>query len=170
MKKIILTAAAIFAIGVVQAQEAKFGIMAGADFASVKLKAEGYSLTENTTAFVGGVFVDINASDKFHVQPELVIATADGGSQLQVPILAKYYVADKFSFLAGPDMLFNLDEKVDGVKNFGIGLDLGAAYDINEHFLIEAKYNLGLTNFIEDAPSGYSMKINGFFLSLGYKF
>ncbi len=170
MKKIILAAAAIFAIGAAQAQEAKFGIMAGADFASAKLKAEGYNLTDNTTAFVGGVFVDITASDKFHVQPEVVIVTADGGSQLQVPILAKYYMADKFSVLAGPDMLFDLNEKTDGVKNFGLGIDLGAAYDINEHFLVEAKYNLGLTNFIEDAPTGYSLKVSGFFLSLGYKF
>lgn len=170
MKKIVLTVAAIFAIGVAQAQEAKFGIMAGVDFLSQKYKVEGYSLSDNTTAFVGGVFVDINASDKFHIQPEVVIVTADGGSQLQVPILAKYYVADKFSVLAGPDMVFNLDEKVEGYKNFGVGIDFGAAYDINEHFLIEAKYNLGVTNFLEDASSGYSAKINGFFLSLGYKF
>ncbi|OYX82150.1 MAG: hypothetical protein B7Y83_15720 [Flavobacteriales bacterium 32-34-25] len=170
MKKIILSALAVFTFGFINAQEAKFGLIAGADFATYKLEAEGFNISENTTAFFGGVFVDITASDKFHVQPELVIVTAEGGSQLQLPILAKYYLADKVSILAGPDLLFDLDEKTEGLKSFGVGIDFGAAYDIDSHFMIEAKYNLGLTNFIEDAPSGYAAKINGFFLGLGYKF
>nr|WP_288835984.1 porin family protein [uncultured Flavobacterium sp.] len=170
MKKIILSVVAVFVFGLANAQEAKFGVIAGADFATSKFEIEGFNVSENTTAFFGGVFLDITASEKFHVQPELVVVTAEGGSQLQLPILAKYYLADKVSILAGPDLLFNLDEKIDGFKNFGVGIDFGAAYDIDDHFMIEAKYNLGLTNFIEDAPSGYAAKINGFFLGLGYKF
>ncbi len=170
MKKIILSAFAVFTFAFTNAQETKFGVIAGADFATAKVELEGFNVTDNTTAFFGGFFADITASEKFHVQPELVIVTADGGSQLQLPILAKYYLADKVSILAGPDLLFDLEEKTEGFKTFGIGVDFGAAYDINEHFMIEAKYNLGLTNLIEDAPSGYSAKINGFFLGLGYKF
>ncbi|HTG66006.1 MAG TPA: porin family protein [Flavobacterium sp.] len=170
MRKIILSALAVFAFSFANAQQTKFGIIAGADFATGKVELEGFNVTENTTAFFGGFFADITASEKFHVQPELVIVTAEGGSQLQLPILVKYYLADKVSILAGPDLLFDLEEKTEGLKTFGVGIDFGAAYDINEHFMIEAKYNLGLTNFIEDAPSGYSAKINGFFLGLGYKF
>ncbi len=170
MKKIILTAVALCALSFANAQETKFGVIAGTDFATAKVELEGVNVTDNTTAFFGGFFADITASEKFHVQPELVIVTADGGSQLQLPILAKYYLADKVSILAGPDLLFDLEKKTDGFKSFGVGIDLGAAYDVNEHFMIEAKYNLGLTNFIENAPSGYSAKISGLFLGLGYKF
>lgn len=170
MKKNILTAIAVFAFALTNAQEVKFGVIAGADFASAKVKGEGLTISGNQTAFFGGVFADIAASDKFHVQPELLIITADGESQLQLPILAKYYIADKISVLAGPDLLFDLGEKVEGFKSFGFGIDFGAIYDIDSHFMIEAKYNLGLTNFLEDAPSGYSAKMNGFFLGLGYKF
>ena len=170
MKKIILSALAVFAFGFVNAQEVKYGVIAGADFATAKLKAEGFNVSENKTFFFGGFFADITASEKFHVQPELLIATSDGSSQLYLPILAKYYLADKVSILAGPDLLFDLDEKVDGIKKFGLGLDFGAAYDIDSHFVIEARYNLGLTDLLEDAPAGYNFKMNGFFLGLGYKF
>ncbi|GGA76462.1 hypothetical protein GCM10008015_16340 [Flavobacterium palustre] len=170
MKKVILSVVAVFAFGLANAQEVKFGVIAGADFATSKIEVEGLNVSNNTTAFFGGFFADFTASEKFHVQPELVIVTADGGSQLQLPILAKYYIADKVSVLAGPDLLFDLNEKIEGFKSFGVGIDFGAAYDINEHFMVEAKYNLGLTDFFEDAPSGYSAKVNGFFLGLGYKF
>lgn len=170
MKKIVLSAIAIFAFGFANAQEVKFGLIAGADFATAKVEVEEFNVSENTTAFFGGVFVDITASEKFHVQPELVVVTADGGSQLQLPILAKYYLADKVSILAGPDLLFDLNEKTEGLKTFGVGIDFGASYDIDEHFMIEAKYNLGLTDFLEDSTSDYSVKVNGFFLGLGYKF
>ena len=170
MKKIILTAAAVFAFSFTHAQDAKFGIMAGVDFASAKGKSPDFSLTQSETGAFIGAFVDIAASEKFHVQPELLFVFIQDSKQLQVPVLAKYYFADKFSFLAGPDLLVNLDEKVEGVKNIGIGLDLGMAYDINKNFSIEAKYNFGLTNFIENAPSGFSAKISGLFMGLGYKF
>ena len=87
-----------------------------------------------------------------------------------MPILAKVVLVDKLSLLLGPDLLFDLDKKTPGVKTFGLGLDFGGAYDINKNLSIEAKYNLGLTNLIENAPSGYSAKICGFFAGVGYKF
>ena len=170
MKKIILTVAAVFAFGFANAQETKFGVMGGVDFASAKGKAPDFSITQSETGGFVGVFVDFTASDKFHIQPEVLVVFIENSQQLQVPVLAKYYVADKFSLLAGPDLLVSLDERTPGVKNVGIGLDLGGAYDINKNFNIEAKYNFGLTNLIENAPSGYSARISGLFVGLGYKF
>lgn len=89
--------------------------------------------------------------------------------QIQIPILAKFSVGEKFSLLAGPDIGFLMDAE-EGVKSTNFGLDFGASYDVSENISIDAKYNLGLTNLIEDAPSGFSAKINGIFLGLGYKF
>jgi opacity protein-like surface antigen len=170
MKKIILTAAAVLAFTFANAQEARFGVTAGVDFASAKFKSPDFTINESETGVFVGAFVDITASEKFHVQPELLFVFIEDSKQLQLPILAKYYVAQKFSLLVGPDLLFNLDEKVDGFKNFGIGLDLGGVYDINENFMIEAKYNFGLTNLLENAPSDTSLKISGLFVGVGYKF
>jgi len=170
MKKIILSVVAIFAFVFSNAQETKFGITAGADFASAKVTVPGNSATASETGFYVGAFVDIAASEKFHVQPELVLVFIKDSKQLQLPILAKIYVAEKFSILAGPDLLFDLDSNTAGTKSMGVGFDFGGAYDIDKNFSIEAKYNLGITNLIKDAPNGVSGKISGFFVGLGYKF
>jgi hypothetical protein len=169
MKKIILTAVAVFAFGFANAQSAKFGVTTGVDFATAKLTVPGNSATASETGFYVGAFVDITATEKFHLQPELLIVFIKDSKQLQLPILAKFFVAEKFSILAGPDLLFDLDDSV-GTKSMGVGFDFGGAYDIDKNFCIEAKYNLGITNLIKDAPSGVSGKINGLFVGLGYKF
>lgn len=170
MKKIILSAFALFTVGFANAQEAKFGITAGVDFVSTKIGIPGGSITDSETGFFIGGLLDVTASEKFHVQPELLLVFIKDSKQLQLPVLAKFYASEKFSFLAGPDLLFDLDEKTEGYKSIGVGIDFGAAYDIDKNFGIEAKYNLGLTNYFDNAPSGYSAKINGFFVGLNYKF
>ena len=114
--------------------------------------------------------VDIAASEKFHVQPELLLVFIKDSKQLQIPILAKIFLSEKFSVLAGPDLLFDLDSNTNGTKDLGLGFDFGGAYDIDKNFSIEAKYNLGITNLIKDAPSGVSGKISGLFIGIVYKF
>lgn len=170
MKKIILSAIAIFTIGFANAQKAQFGVTAGVDFASAKVTVPGNSVTASETGFYFGGFVDISASAKFHIQPELVLVFIKDSKQLQLPILAKIFVTEKFSILAGPDILFDLDSDTVGTKAAGFGFDFGGSYDIDKNFSIEAKYNLGITNLIKDAPNGVSGKINGLFVGIGYKF
>lgn len=169
MKKIILTAAAVFAFGFANAQDTKFGIKAGVDLASLKVEFDGVSASESETGFYIGGFVDIKVSDKFTVQPALLYVAVKDFDQIQIPILAKIAVGEKFSLLAGPDIGFLMDA-AEGIKSTNFGLDFGASYDVSENISIDAKYNLGLTNLVEDAPSGYSAKVNGIFLGLGYKF
>lgn len=170
MKKIFLVMVSLLVYGFTNAQEAKFGVMAGLDFASAKGIYPGGSISETETGFYIGALVDFTVSNQFHIQPELELVFIKDSKQLQLPILAKVIVVDKLSLLLGPDLLFDLDKKTPGVKTFGLGLDFGGAYDINKNLSIEAKYNLGLTNLIENAPSGYSAKISGFFAGVGYKF
>ncbi len=170
MKKFILVAMVMFVFGFANAQEAKFGVMTGVDFATARVTASGNSASQSETGFYLGVLVDITASEKFHIQPELVLVFIKDSKQLQLPILAKIFVAKQLSLLLGPDVLFDLDSNTAGTKNVGVGFDFGGAYDINKNFSIEAKYNLGMTNLIKNAPSGVNGKISGLFVGLGYKF
>jgi len=169
MKKIILTAAAVFAFSFANAQETKFGLTAGVDFASAKVTVPGVTVSETETGFYLGALVDITASEKFHVQPELLLVFIQDSKQLQLPILAKIFVGEKFSILAGPDLLFDL-ENTEGLKSMGVGFDFGGSYDIDKNFSLEAKYNLGITNLVEDAPNGVSAKISGLFVGVNFKF
>ena len=73
MKNFILVMVVMFAFGYANAQEAKFGVMSGVDFATAKVTVSGNSVSQSETGFYVGTFVDIAASEKFHIQPELVL-------------------------------------------------------------------------------------------------
>ena len=168
MKKLfLLSIFAIFAIGSVNAQN--FGVKAGADFASAKAKAEGFSVSTSETGFYIGAFAEIDISESFDFQPELLYVLIEDFDQIHIPLMAKFSVSEEFNILAGPTLGIMLDSE-DGMSSLNYGLEAGASYDISEEFFIEARYNLGLANLIEDAPSGYSVKLSGLFVGLGYKF
>lgn len=169
MKKTILSFAAVLAFGFVNAQETKFGLKAGVDFASMHGKFDGNSYSEDETGFYAGGFADIAVSDKFHLQPELLYVSVNSINQIQIPVLAKFPVVEDLSLLAGPDFGFLLDAG-EGTKTLNFGLDLGLTFDLNENFSLDGKYNLGLSNLIEGGDSDFSSKLSGFFFGLSYKF
>jgi opacity protein-like surface antigen len=170
MKKLLLSAIiAVFAMGNVNAQEVKFGVKAGADFASMKFKAEGENVSTSETGFYVGAFAEIGISESFIFQPEILYVSVEELDQIAVPLMAKFPVSEEFNVLAGPALGILLDTE-EGIKSLNFGIEAGVAYDISENFLIEARYNLGLANLLEDAPSGYSFKLSGFFAGIGYRF
>ncbi|WP_282136057.1 porin family protein [Seonamhaeicola maritimus] len=169
MKKLLLVVALAMFGFTMHAQESIFGVKAGVDAASVRLEAEGENVSTSETGFYIGAFVDIEISESFSFQPELLYVSVDELDFIALPLLAKFPVSEEFNILAGPSLGFLLDT-AEGEKSFNFGLEAGAAYDITEQFFVEARYSLGLANLIEDAPSGYSVKLSGFFAGLGYRF
>jgi len=167
MKKLLLCAAiAVFGMSNVNAQN--FGLKAGADFASVKLKFDGDNISTSETGFYIGAFADIEVSDSFTFQPSVMYVSVDELDQIAIPLMAKIPVSEDFSVLAGPSLGILLDTG-EGVKSFNFGLEAGAAYDISEAFFVEARYSLGLANLIEDATDDFSQKLSGFFVGVGYR-
>jgi opacity protein-like surface antigen len=187
MKKIILSAVAVFAFGFANAQEVKFGAKAALNVATLTGDVEDAS---SLVGFQVGGFAEIKISDKFSVQPELLYsaqgASFDGGdtklNYLNIPVMAKFYVADAFSLEAGPQVGFLLSAKSDGedIKDFysstDFGINLGAGYDFTENLSVGLRYNFGLSNVtdfgdLEDfIGEDISIKNNVFSVSVGYKF
>ena len=193
MKKIILTVA-VFTIGFVNAQEVKYGAKAGLNFANLTGDVEDASMK---IGFNVGGFAEIKVSDKFSVQPELLYSTQGAKSEesfegetiesewnlsyLNIPIMAKYYVSEKFSLEAGPQIGFLLGSKVkvesievdfkDNTESIDFGLNIGTAYDFTENLFAGLRYNIGLSN-VAKTESGDDTKINNsvISLSLGYRF
>ncbi|PWA05429.1 porin family protein [Flavobacterium psychrotolerans] len=193
MKKIILTVAAIFAFGFANAQDKggsdksmSFGAKAGLNIASIT-NSDGSS---SLVGFHVGGFAEFKVSDKFAVQPELLYsaqgAKFDGGkmnlSYINIPVMAKYYVADAFSLEAGPQIGFLMSAKVkaDGggsadVKEFfkstDFGVNFGAGYEFTENLSAGLRYNLGLAQVQKELATGESASHNSVIqISLGYKF
>ncbi|MBC2846812.1 porin family protein [Winogradskyella flava] len=191
MKKILLSAAiAVLGFTQINAQnddtissssETTFGIKAGYSSVALKVSADGAgSATEDLTGFYFGGFAEINLSEKFALQPELVFGnySEDGESSgvLLLPILAKYKANEEFSLLAGPqfDYLTN-EEDSEGLKRLGLGFTIGAAYDITENVILDARYSFGLSDrFDSDIDEFEDFDIEARFsyfqIGLGYRF
>ena len=166
MKKIVLLTVATFVCISLNAQN--FGLRAGVDFASMKLEFMGESDTESETGFYVGFFGSFDISDTFAIRPEVNYIGVEDLDQIAIPVLAQYSASDAFRILAGPNFGFILDPD-EGTKSFNFGLDFGLAYNFTEKFALEGRYNLGISNLIEDGDMfDASVKLRGFFFGLAY--
>jgi len=193
MKKVLLSAVAVMAFMSVSAQETRFGVKAGANLANFTGDVD--DLDSKVGFHVGG-FAEIKLTDKFAVQPEILFSTQgakykESGyeektnlSYLNIPVMAKYYVAEKFSLEAGPQIGFLLSAKSkfdgggesgdvdikDGLKSIDFGVNFGAGYDFTENLSVGLRYNLGLSNISDSEEGDGKIKNSVFSLSVGYKF
>lgn len=194
MRKIILSALAVFAFSFANAQQTKFGVKAGLNIANQKFEAQGSSITGNSIVGIQiGGFAEIEVADKFAIQPELLFSTegsklkAEGQevlfnlSYINVPVMAKFYPAEKFSIQAGPQLglLVSAKGKLDGgskedikegYKSINFGLNFGAGYEFTENCLLDLRYNLGLSDVAKDNEEGLKMTGSVFSIAVGYKF
>lgn len=170
MKKLFIAAIAVFAFSVTaNAQDMKFGIKAGVDLASAKVKFGGASASDSETGFFVGGLVNFNLTEKLHLQPEILYVAVKDLDQIHIPITFGYHIAEKFNLLAGPTLSFIMDTP-DGIKSLNYGVDLGAGFDLNENMTIDLKYNLGLANLVENGDSDNSYKLGGVYIGFAYKF
>lgn len=197
------------------AQDVSFGAKLGLNISS--LTGDVTDSKSLIGAQFGG-FAEIKISDKFAVQPELLFSMQGAKSEynesylgdtyseesktklnyLNVPVLAKYFVADKFAILAGPQFGilmsakedYEVSETISGVtdsysestdvkdfyKSLSLSFNVGAAYSITENIFVDARYNLGLSsiakNFTDEFGDSFSpdIKNNVIQFSVGYKF
>jgi opacity protein-like surface antigen len=181
MKKIILSAVAVLAFGFTNAQGVKFGAKVALNVATLTGDVEDQS---SLVGFQVGGFAEFKISEKFAVQPELMYsaqgAAFDDGDitlgYINIPVMAKYYVAKSFSLEAGPQIGFLLSAKDDGedfkdeTSSIDFGLNFGAGYDFTENLSAGLRYNLGLSNLNDIEGYDATAKNGVFSVSLGYKF
>lgn len=151
-------------------------------------------LKDNTfrTSVHIGFFSEIMISDKFSLQPEVLYSgqgysgqTDPGFSRskynyINLPVLAKIYVAEKISIEAGPQIGFLLSAKerttndnikITDQKTVDFGLNLGLAYDLKNGIFFQTRYNLGLSNVNSGANANAIKYTNSVIqLSVGIQF
>ena len=205
MKKIILIPIlAIFCFTVnaqdksIKKSDISFGLKGGLNFAMIT--GDDTDGLDGRIAFHIGVVNEIPISDKFSFQPEILYSSQGDKMSiddididfnfdyLNFPMLAKYYVAEGFSLEAGPQIGILLSSKVEGggasidlkdvMKGIDFGLDFGLGYKFKNGINFAARYNLGLSNIVEDGTllgeevdaSDTKNYNNVFQLSVGYFF
>ena len=211
MKKVLfILAIAIAVTGSVNAQDVKIGAKVGLNLASITGDGDVYGEDSDTKiGFNQGLFAEISLSDKFIFQPELLFSTQGNvykqGSfddlikitieldYLNIPLLIKYAVSDKFALEFGPQLgfLLSANTDVEGIlfdnetisvrqdvkdsfKSIDLGLNFGISIDVSEKVMIGARYNLGLSNISDEEDIGIEEDINVknslFSMFVGYRF
>ena len=198
MKKIMLMTVTFFVFGFANSQnkkEVSFGIKGGLNVSTIT-NVNSIDTGVSSSALIGfhvGVFGEFLLSDKFSLQPELLYSTqgvklnfsGETGDlkldYINIPVMAKFYVAKEFSLEFGPQIGFLTSAKAksggasvdvkESMKSTDFGLDLGAGYDFGKNVTLGLLYNYGLTRVQKDLASGESESKNSVFqLSVGYKF
>lgn len=197
MKKLVLSAAmAVCLLSFVHAQDIKYGVKGGLNFAGAITDYPTIGGTK--TSIHLGVVAEIVLTDKFSVQPELLYSgqgfkeetiSGDNTTKLgyiNIPIMAKYYIVDNLSLEVGPQFGFlasakndEVDDIKDTFKGFDFGLNIGAGYKLSSGLNFALRYNLGLSQISEDLSVNpfladlieiFDIKNSVFQLSVGYMF
>ncbi|AUC74941.1 PorT family protein [Olleya sp. Bg11-27] len=139
----------------------------------------------NLFSFHVGGFAEFELNETISIQPELLYSRqgSEAGNAIKVkvdylviPILAKYYLSEKFSIDAGPQFSFLVNDKAEfndssipdadtDASSFDFGLNVGFGYAITTNLLAQVRYNYGITTVAENPD----IKNSVFQVSLGYK-
>src|SRR3970282_2250686 len=154
MKKITLLLVTVFTFGFVNAQDKEdmsFGVKAGLNISSLSNIDEDGVNKDHLIGFHVGFCGEFMISDKFAIQPELLYSSqgvkfdSEGEKAeikldyINIPIMAKYYVADAFSLELGPQIGFLVSSDLesggvsvdlkDETKSIDVSLGFGASYN-----------------------------------------
>ncbi|MEG2100617.1 MAG: porin family protein [Flavobacterium sp.] len=193
MKRIILAAIAVMVFGFANAQKTRFGVKGGLNISTVV--GGDVDDTKSLIGFHVGGLAEIHVVEKFFIQPELLYSAqgtkVDGPlgtdadlklNYLNIPVLAKYYfVENKFSVEAGPQLGILLSAKADSndikdrTRSTDFGFNFGAGYNFTDNFSVGLRYTVGLSPIsdkdIDNSQDLYdSAKNSNLALSLAYKF
>ncbi len=174
MKKLLLIAVlALFSFNALNAQSpVRFEFKAGLNLSDIT--GDMVDSFNGRTAFHVGFMAEGLKCDVFALQAEIIYSAQGSDYEeeefdlsgtvkldyLNIPIMGKYYVADGFSIQAGPQIGFLLSAKdeyegedidiKDFVKGTDFGVNLGLGYELENGLNFAARYNLGLSNNLED--------------------
>ena len=153
----------------------RLGLVAGAEF--------GYMVADQFGVTAGALFSMQGANSKDTDYTKDVSTTL---TYVNIPILANYYIIPGLAVKAGiqPGFLLSAKQKAsekingtwvdfdesstEGLKKLDLSIPLGVSYEFSD-FVIDARYNLGLTNMIDNDHSNISQKNSVIMLTVGYK-
>lgn len=188
MKKVILSVVALFAFGIANAQEAKtvkLGIKAGANYDWLATGDGSVYDLRPEVGYHAGLVSEFKMCDKFAFQAEALYSHSsykfDGNgnnsgakieiNQIQVPVLAKFYLVKGLSLELGPQATVIVDSKVNGgdlnFRKYNFAAASGLAYDFNSGAFIQARYTYSFLD-LENGTNGHNQF--GIQASVGYKF
>ena len=182
-KTLIVLLLSVVGYGAFAQAQVAIGLKAGVNVA--KLNNDDVE-SSSITAFHGGAFALFKFTS-IGIQPELLfsqqgtsiddVSLGKGDlkmSYMTIPVMVKFYLPGGFNLQAGPQFGFLNSAEFDGndvkdsFKNSDMSLNVGAAWDAPFGIVLDARYNIGLSDISEDSSIG-EFKSGIFQFSVGYK-
>ena len=170
MKQILLTlmaACAVFSFASAQETGFGFGVKAGVNISNQTLD----DAAKYKAGFTGGIFADYRTCNWFAVSVDVLYSRQGSKIEnsdiklrtdyLNIPVLANFYLTRGMALKTGVQPGFLLaakakegDVKVDAkniYKTFDLSIPVGLSYDFKFGLILDARYNIGVTNLAKDA-------------------
>jgi hypothetical protein len=196
MKKIVLLAVMLAMSASAAFSQVSFGVKGGLNLANA---TNNNGETDMKPSFYVGGLMEYRISDFFGISPELLYSRQGAKSEqdgvtakirlnyINLPVLAKIYVAEGLSFDLGPQVGFLIDSDIwakagdqtvtvdlpssefntPAPNTLDVSFAMGLTYNFNKCF-VQGRYNLGLTTvFEEDEMNAKHSVIQ---VGVGYRF
>jgi len=174
LKKLILISSFILSLASIGlAQSVDFGIKGGLNIISGKSEISDFKIRDGIVdvnsqvgIYLGGLVTFHTKAPKLKFQTEIFYQLNKTGAirgevsrrfnfhQITIPVLAKYQFAKKLSLTGGGYLSVNFVEGnnfyFDDFKKIDLGALLGLEYQLTKKFLVDIRYNYGLTNLISN--------------------
>jgi len=169
--------------------QTKFGVKGGLNFASASIEGADGLDTKSKTGFHGGIFLAFKLN-KIAIQPEALwsvqgVTTSfdDFGvpveldtdlNYVNIPIMVKIYLIKGLHLELGPTFGLLISAETAGIdvkeelKSSDISASFGVGYDAIMGLGGGIRYNLGVSDILEDPASGESWKNNNLMVSVWY--
>ena len=175
MKSLLLTLLFITVTTLSFSQEVSYGVRGGLNISNLDFDPDPTFNNQHRNGFAFGGFVDYGISDNFSIQAEIQYS-AEGGKAdelradyIQLPIMARFGLGDKFTVGIGPMASLKTWEERDGFATFtfsGVG---GLEYMITDELFVDARVHYGLSNILDKDLTDMEAKNTTFQFGFGIR-
>lgn len=186
MKTILIVLLVGINYSIAVAQNVNFGIKGGLNLSSL---TGDVSDLDSRTSFHFGAIAEIEISETFSIQPEVLFSSQGAKDSqfdeelrlnyLNLPIMAKYFAASGLSIEAGPQIgvLLSAKSEFDGEEedveeafnDLDLGVNFGLGYKLENGINFALRYTVGISNVLDEGDE-FKVRNGVFQLSVGYFF
>lgn len=156
MKSKLLTLFCILIFSIGFAQDTSYGVRAGINISNLDFDPDATFANQHRNGFAFAGFADFGITDNFSALVELQYsaegAKADDlkADYLQMPIMARLGIGDKFTIGIGPMVSLKTWKNQDAFSTFtfsGVG---GLEYMITDELFVDARIHYGLSSILDE--------------------
>lgn len=156
-------------------QDTQYGVRGGLNISNLDFEPDADFQNLHRNGFFFGGFVDYGFTESLSLQVEIQYsaegAKADDlkADYIQMPIMFRFHLGDKFTIGVGPMASLKTWKNNDLFSTFtfsGIG---GVEYMITDELFVDARYSYGITNILDEDFEGLEAKNNNIQIGFGIK-